>query len=406
MQSDEGTAVMALLVLFTAMQCILVALMMALRQSAAGRAWGAGQVFACAAGLLVIDARGGPAWFLLLAPLFGVAAQLLIHRGVLLADGRQSADSLPLTAGALAIVAVLAAAALGDGSRLAEITGNAVAAITASFTLAYLLQRPQALTRRSRPLVLTACGLQWLAQCCDLYAVLKAGAPAPSLDAEVLFQLRLLPAFVAILAGLAGFTLMTMEGMLAEQEKQARLDPLTGLLNRGAMDDAARVLSAEFTRHGHPLSCLVIDIDRFKRINDSSGHRAGDRILQQIGKVLKATHRATDLAGRYGGEEFCVLCPHTTEADAILLANRILRGIRAIALPHELGGFASASIGVAQIRDGQGGGTATWDKLFGGADRALYEAKRRGRSRVVLASKLESLPARDRCLPAHTDACH
>ncbi|WP_454732600.1 MULTISPECIES: diguanylate cyclase [Cupriavidus] len=413
MPSDESAAVMALLVLFTAVQCILAALMLALRRSAAGRAWGVGLALACAAGLLVADGPGEPAWPLLLAPALGLAAQLLIHRGIVMADGRRAATPGAAGAAAAAMLAVLGAAALGEGSRPAAAAGYAAAAVCAAFTLAWLLPRPQAPGRRARPLVLAACALQCLAQCCGLYAVWGVSAAVAASHAEALLLLRLLPSFVAILAGLAAFTVMTMEAMLAAQERQARLDALTGLLNRGAVDGAARVLAAEYARHGHPLSCLVIDVDRFKRINDSSGHRAGDLILRQIAAVVEGEHRATDVAGRYGGEEFCVLCPHTAEADALLLANRILRGIRAIALPPEMGGFASASIGVAEMRGGAGGGpgggAAAWDRLFGSADRALYEAKRRGRGRVVSASSLEARApgaGRELRLPACAEACH
>ncbi|WP_420994815.1 diguanylate cyclase [Cupriavidus sp. 30B13] len=408
MLSDESAAMMALLVLFTAVQCILAALMLALRRSAAGRAWVVGLALACAAGLLVANGRGAPAWLLLVAPALGLAAQLLIHRGIVLTGGSHAAAPGAGAAGAAAMLAVLGAAALGEGSRPAEAAGYA-AAVAAAFTLAWLLPRPQAPGPRARPLVLAACALQLLAQCCGLYAVWGVSGAVAARHAEALLLLRLLPSFVAILAGLAAFTLMTMDAMLAAQERRARLDALTGLLNRGAIDSAARVLAAEYARHGHPMSCLVIDIDRFKRINDSGGHRAGDLVLRQIAAVVERTHRATDLAGRYGGEEFCVLCPHTGEADAVLLANRILHGIRAIALPPEMGGFASASIGIAEIRDGAGGGAAAWDRLFGSADRALYEAKRRGRGRVVSASSLEvraPAPRPAPRVPARAEACH
>ncbi|WP_454724566.1 MULTISPECIES: diguanylate cyclase [Cupriavidus] len=410
MPSDESAAVMALLVLFTAMQCILAALMLALRRNAAACAWGAGLVLSCIAGLLVIDGHGDPAWPALLAPASGLGAQLLIHRGIAMAEGRHAPMPGAESAAAAAMLAVLGAAALGEGSRPAAAAGYTAAAVCATFTLAWLLPRPHAPGRRARPLVLAACALQWLAQCCGLYAVWGVSAPVAAGHAEALLLLRLLPSFVAILAGLAAFTVMTMEAMLATQERQARLDALTGLLNRGAIDSAAATLAAEYTRHGHPMSCLVIDIDRFKQINDSSGHRAGDLVLRQIAAVVANTRRATDLAGRYGGEEFCVLCPHTAEADALLLANRMLRGIRAIALPPGMGGFASASIGIAEIRgSGPGGAAAAWDRLFGRADRALYEAKRRGRGRVVSASALEAGPVgagREPCLPACAEACH
>lgn len=150
---------------------------------------------------------------------------------------------------------------------------------------------------------------------------------------------------------------------------------------------SALQLVARWQRDGLPLSCLVIDIDHFKQVNDTFGHHAGDAVLREVAQALDNSRRASDVAGRYGGEEFCILCPHTDEQQATALANRILRKVRAIALPGAQG-FASVSIGVAQLRGGPGSKEGLWRALFADADRALYHAKEHGRDRHVLASSM------------------
>ncbi|MGT2489817.1 GGDEF domain-containing protein [Cupriavidus basilensis] len=144
---------------------------------------------------------------------------------------------------------------------------------------------------------------------------------------------------------------------------------------------------AAWERHGQPLSCLVIDVDHFKQVNDRNGHHAGDSVLQadcgghrQFAACLRCGRR------RYGGEEFCILCPHTDEVQATTLANRILKKVRAIPLPGDGTAFASVSIGVAELRGGAAGVDGLWRALFAAADRALYAAKEFGRDRYALAS--------------------
>lgn len=143
-------------------------------------------------------------------------------------------------------------------------------------------------------------------------------------------------------------------------------------------------LAAEAGRTGKPLSCLVIDVDRFKQVNDRAGHQAGDQVLKHIAETLRRACRSSDVAARFGGEEFCLLCPNTGEEEAVLLAERIRARIAGIALPEEIGGHASVSIGIAQAEDA-GDARRSWEQLFDAADRALYRAKREGRNRVIRA---------------------
>lgn len=167
------------------------------------------------------------------------------------------------------------------------------------------------------------------------------------------------------------------------QRHQSLLDPLTGLYNRRAMDQRLGELWAE--PDDSPLAILVLDIDFFKRINDTFGHADGDCVIRWVATTLCRCIRAGDSAYRYGGEEFLVLLPNTTLEGAISVAESIRGRIEA----HQQG-FPRAwqvpltvSLGVATRADSDDP-----ISLFERADRALYQAKRRGRNQVVHENNL------------------
>ncbi len=162
----------------------------------------------------------------------------------------------------------------------------------------------------------------------------------------------------------------------------AETDPLTGLRNRRALQDLANREFERFHRRRHPLSMLMLDIDHFKRINDTFGHEVGDIVLKEASRRMVASVRPYDTVARWGGEEFLVLSPHCGFGDALLLAERIHR---AIATPpvvfSEVGQILTITccIGVASA----GPGLEQFDAVMRAADRALYTAKHRGRNLVA-----------------------
>ncbi|WP_221088475.1 GGDEF domain-containing response regulator [Deinococcus aquaedulcis] len=168
----------------------------------------------------------------------------------------------------------------------------------------------------------------------------------------------------------------------------ATTDDLTGLMNRrawaGRLDEALRLGA----RHGHPTSVMLIDVDHFKRVNDTYGHLAGDALLRRLGAALREKVRGTDLAARYGGEELAVLLPHTSPEGARVLAERLREHIAALRLDWEGRTVqVTASIGVATDPGGSGAmpGAAA---LLAQTDEALYAAKASGRNRVQVAGAL------------------
>jgi diguanylate cyclase (GGDEF)-like protein len=165
--------------------------------------------------------------------------------------------------------------------------------------------------------------------------------------------------------------------------QMASTDDLTGLLNRREALKRLDALWEIRNRYGTTFSCLTLDIDHFKRINDTSGHPAGDAVLRQLAVIIRAQLRATDLACRMGGEEFLVLLPETTIEGGAACAEKLRKAIDIHAFRYEGHIHAVAvSVGVA----GPGPVTASPEDLLHDADAALYQSKANGRNRVTIAS--------------------
>jgi diguanylate cyclase (GGDEF)-like protein len=162
----------------------------------------------------------------------------------------------------------------------------------------------------------------------------------------------------------------------AQLAELAVTDGLTGLRNSRYLHEALPGASSLAARTQHPLSVVMLDVDRFKAYNDDFGHPAGDAVLRQVGAILRSMTRAHDLAARYGGEEFAVLLPATGTAAVRAFAERVRAALAKARWPHRL---VTASFGVATSRTG----VADGQPLLARADDALYRAKRAGRNRVV-----------------------
>jgi diguanylate cyclase (GGDEF)-like protein len=187
--------------------------------------------------------------------------------------------------------------------------------------------------------------------------------------------------------------------------EQARTDPLTGALNRRAIEEAARRETARSIRHGHPLSMIVIDVDHFKLLNDTRGHAAGDLVLRTLVDKVQAMLRTNDLLARTGGEEFTILLPDTAACSGVVAAERLRQALEAIEVrfESELIRF-TISAGVAELDARQG----DWESMMRRADSAMYEAKGHGRNSVFPdtnmvcpgAAACRLAPATFGCVPA------
>jgi len=176
-----------------------------------------------------------------------------------------------------------------------------------------------------------------------------------------------------------------LERLLDKLEKMAITDPLTGLYNRRKFHD---VLSGEFERTERyltPCSLVLLDVDHFKKVNDSFGHLAGDAVLKELADILRSSVREVDTAARFGGEEFVLVLPNTTKEDAVFTAERIRERIGKHLFP-EVYQTVTVSIGVSGIPDRE---LASEDALIRCADFALYRAKEKGRNRTHVAAGKE-----------------
>ena len=177
------------------------------------------------------------------------------------------------------------------------------------------------------------------------------------------------------------FVLMLSYKLNRSLESIATIDSLTGVLNRRGLEDASVKMQDICKRINLSMAVLLIDIDYFKRVNDTYGHLVGDDVLRHIAQTISGILRSSDVLGRYGGEEFCAFLPNTTEGDALGLAERIRAGIEAspIQLGLNVTLKTTVSIGVADsVRAGY-----DFKGLLATADSAMYGAKNAGRNRVM-----------------------
>jgi diguanylate cyclase (GGDEF)-like protein len=181
----------------------------------------------------------------------------------------------------------------------------------------------------------------------------------------------------------------TLKKKNEELEMLSTTDSLTGLSNRRQLMEVLEKEARRNQRHQRPLSVLMLDVDRFKKLNDTHGHLAGDEVLRKLAWILKQEIRNVDHAARYGGEEFLIMLPETNIDGASEVGERIRARIEQEKLAFDGTEVkVTASIGIACCPvEGEAAET-----LIGRADEALYKAKRAGRNRVVKAARKEATP--------------
>jgi len=208
----------------------------------------------------------------------------------------------------------------------------------------------------------------------------ERNAVAP-LRHALLFNLAISLLVTLLVLGTAALAVQRYQRQL---ENTAATDPLTGVLNRHAFDVAFAITLRDAQRHGQKLSAILIDIDHFKRINDTFGHLTGDRVLRRVADIVRRQLREADVMVRWGGEEFLVLLKDCPIENAVSIAEKL----RTTVAGHDFGPFETAagpqwltiSLGVTTHVDSD-----SPDSLFSRADLALYMAKRNGRNRVEAA---------------------
>ncbi|HEX3293097.1 MAG TPA: GGDEF domain-containing protein [Solirubrobacterales bacterium] len=307
-----------------------------------------------AIGILAVALIAGAPWIGLwtLVPL-GVAAGLFAAADAYL-ERSDRPEYVMFGAWALSEFTIAAAVALSGGPRVATLSWIAIPVVTLS-------------ARFSMRGVLVGVGLA-------ISLVLAVGFGTDTSEALANPTVVIAPVALILALGVLSTALMQSD---VEHRGEAVIDPLTGMLNRKALDNRVTELTQQSEYTGQPVGLILGDLDRFKEINDLKGHAAGDAVLTDVAYLLRKRLRAFDLVYRIGGEEFLILVPGANTRQCA----RIAEGLRRVVANDTLGDGTSLTISFG-VAASAGGARFDYDEVFAAADEALYEAKSEGRNRV------------------------
>ena len=303
----------------------------------------------------------------------------MVWCGIRHLQGLRSYWEIAVLAGAVTVILLLLVQESRIGRNTVYTVGQAMPMVAAAVFLLRRMRRGMASVLTALALVAGAIGNG--VRLGSLVAH-QEGLLATAAYNQFLFVTMLVVIFSGLTRNL-GLLLLVMDRLRRNLQKLAAVDDLTGLPNRRYF--MGRILEEQERAHRReqPFSLMIIDIDRFKQINDTHGHAAGDACLLHFSRLVSERLRATDVVARMGGDEFCVLLPETLASQAAVVAQDLVSAVRAeaaewrdVAIPMTL------SIGIADWRPAR---SATISDLMHDADLALYRAKRRGRDQFAVS---------------------
>jgi diguanylate cyclase (GGDEF)-like protein len=347
--------------------------------------WAAAALGSAVALALILQRGHWPGWLtIVVANVLAMGSFIAVRRGVQIFLHRPTTDR------EAAVLATLVLASLT--AYLLEPRHARVAVLASSTFIAWTLMRcaweaHRALFQAGDPIAARVVAAPLLLLGLVYAARVGFGIVSPDVAAQPLNQANAFNAGVAVSFMTMGLVLnMVLAYLVANRlvrrlHQRATVDPLTGLLNRRGFAPRLQQEATRLKRHGDRYAVLALDVDHFKSVNDRHGHPVGDGVLAQLGALLRDTARDIDSVARLGGEEFCLLLPHTELVGARQLAERLCRLVREAAW-EGVDGPVTVSVGVALAsRD-----DPTPQAVLTRADAALLRAKQTGRDRVVVAA--------------------
>jgi diguanylate cyclase (GGDEF)-like protein len=310
--------------------------------------------------------------FLSLADFFGRKAYHLYLQGALLLIG---------------VVTMLQFGYFHPDTKLRLIAYSIVLGIQQGHIAIYLLREKEGSLRLATGSMALMLGALSLTNMTRVVGVSVQGAPHDYLAAGPFLAWIVVINSCLQCGAMVAYVWMTAAFLRRDLQIQASTDPLTGLLNRRAIELAAEQHIVAHRKSNQPISAIILDLDKFKKINDSHGHHCGDATLIAIASCLQRGMRRDDILARIGGDEFAILLPHTSEEQATEIAERLRASIEETRIVYgQVQAGVTASFGLGHLQ----GSNDSWEDLFMRCDKALYEVKGAGGNLAITGPSLNS----------------